>query len=80
MYQINRFQLLFPLALFFIIVPLAAKAQSFDTLVLRNVEKKYLIGKVLSIQSDYVVYFRYNLPNGPEFRMNKQNVRWIITS
>lgn len=56
------------------------QAQSFDTLVLRNVEKKYLIGKVLSIQSDYVVYFRHNLPNGPEFRMNKQNVRWIITS
>jgi hypothetical protein len=56
------------------------QAQSFDTLVLKNIEKRYLIVKVLSIQADYVKYFRYDFLNGPEFRMNKQNVRWIITS
>lgn len=55
-------------------------AQSFDTLVLRNVEKKYVTGKLVSIQKDFVVYFRQNLPSGPEFRMNKENVRWIVTS
>jgi hypothetical protein len=55
------------------------QAQSFDTLVLKNVEKKYVTGSLISMQKDYIVYFRQNLPNGPEFRMSKQNVRWIIT-
>jgi hypothetical protein len=55
------------------------QAQSFDTLVLKNVEKKYVTGSLISMQKDYIVYFRQSLPNGPEFRMSKQNVRWIIT-
>jgi hypothetical protein len=55
------------------------QAQSFDTLVLKNVEKKYITGSLISMQKDYIVYLRQSLPNGPEFRMSKQNVRWIIT-
>lgn len=81
MNYLNRIYLFVSCTLFFVTTQVTTiKAQSFDTLFLRNVEKKYIIGKVFSIEKDFVVYFRHNLPMGPEFRMNKQNIRWIITS
>lgn len=48
-------------------------------MVLKNVPKKYLIGKIVTWDKDHIGYYRENLPQGPEFRMIKTNIRWIIT-
>jgi hypothetical protein len=63
-----------------LLFPHKATGQSYDTMVLKNVPKKYVVGKLVSFETDYLVYFREGLPNGPQFRMLKANIRWVITA